>query len=71
MDRTTIAFEIQTNSGALTEDEFKLIKTHTIIAGGALTTANEDLIMGFVSDSYLALPGIFLFITMINEMERA
>jgi HD-GYP domain-containing protein (c-di-GMP phosphodiesterase class II) len=53
--KTAIPIEIITKPGKLTHEEFEVIKTHTTIAGEALTTANEDFKNIFVSDSYLAL----------------
>lgn len=53
--KTAIPVEILTKPGKLTDEEFEIIKTHTTIAGDALTTANYDFRKAFISDSYLAL----------------
>ena len=53
--KTAIPVEILTKPGKLTDEEFEIIKTHTTIAGDALTTANDDFKKAFISDSYLAL----------------
>ncbi len=53
--KTAIPVEILTKPGKLTDEEFEIIKTHTTIAGDALTTANDDFKKTFISDSYLAL----------------
>lgn len=53
--KTAISAKLLTKPGKLTKEEFEIIKTHTTIAGKALTTANEDFRMTFNIDSYLAL----------------
>lgn len=53
--KTAIPIEILTKPGKLTDEEFEIIKTHTTIAGEALTAANDDFRKAFISDSYLAL----------------
>jgi response regulator RpfG family c-di-GMP phosphodiesterase len=53
--KTAIPIEILTKPGKITYEEFEIIKTHTTIAGDALTTANDDFRKSFMTDSYLAL----------------
>ena len=53
--KTAIPVEILTKPGKLTNEEFEIVKTHTTIAGEALTTANKDFKKIFRFDSYLAL----------------
>ena len=53
--KTAIPVEILTKPGKLTFEEFKIIKTHTTIAGQALTIANNDFRLIYNINSYLAL----------------
>ncbi len=53
--KTAVPIRILSKPGKLTDEEFDIIKTHTTIAGRALTTANEDFRKTFIEDSYLAL----------------
>ena len=53
--KTAIPVEILNKPGKLTKAEFEIIKTHTTIAGDALTSANDDFRKTFISDSYLAM----------------
>ncbi|MDM8536419.1 HD domain-containing phosphohydrolase [Desulfobacterales bacterium HSG17] len=53
--KTAIPIEILTKPGKLTDEEFEIVKSHTTIAGEALTTANNDFKKIFRSDSYLAM----------------
>ncbi|WP_019614250.1 HD-GYP domain-containing protein [Psychromonas ossibalaenae] len=53
--KTAVPSEILTKSGKLTEQEFLIIKTHTTVAGSALSLANNDYKNIFKRNSYLAL----------------
>jgi response regulator RpfG family c-di-GMP phosphodiesterase len=53
--KVAIPRQILTKPSKLTEREFALVKTHTLVAGKVLEKANASFVKAFGKDSYLAL----------------
>jgi HD-GYP domain-containing protein (c-di-GMP phosphodiesterase class II) len=53
--KTSLPNEILAKPGKLTDDEFELVKKHTVVAGNVLSQGNELFVQQFGKDSYLAL----------------
>ncbi len=53
--KTVIPKDLLTKPGKLTDEEFEIVKKHTLIAGDVLNKANSTFTKHFNKDSYLAL----------------
>ncbi|ACS80889.1 HD-GYP domain-containing protein [Maridesulfovibrio salexigens] len=53
--KTSVPVEILSKQGKLTDEEFKIVREHTTVAGTVLNLGNEIFINEFGKDSYLAL----------------